>query len=205
MECRHFTKADSPTFNSGSKRSVQPHKIWILSKYCLWICTNICPVTSLENSHNHYMLIKTDMLKRQRQQNWSMNKRSVDKNITFFPPCNVRFQLFDWWPRCLLTRVTAYWPRNLYGPLGILHAQVNATTVISRLHIGHSYVTHSFLLKGEEPPVGIPCDELLTIEHMLLFCSDVIDIREWYFTARSLRNEHLCKTVILLVHFWLHS
>lgn len=38
-------------------------------------------------------------------------------------------------------------------------------TVISRLHIGHSYVTQSFLLKGEEPPVSIPCDELLTIEH----------------------------------------
>ena len=38
-------------------------------------------------------------------------------------------------------------------------------------------MTHSFLLKGEEPPVCIPCDDLLTIEHMLLFCSDLIDMR----------------------------
>ena len=28
-------------------------------------------------------------------------------------------------------------------------------TVIARLHIGHSFITHSFLLKGEEPPVCI--------------------------------------------------
>ena len=32
-------------------------------------------------------------------------------------------------------------------------------TVISRLHIGHLYITCSFLLKGEEPPVCILCDE----------------------------------------------
>ena len=46
-------------------------------------------------------------------------------------------------------------------------------TVMARLHIGYSYITHSFLLKGEEPPMYIGCDEVLTIEHMLLTCSDL--------------------------------
>ena len=33
-------------------------------------------------------------------------------------------------------------------------------SVTSRLHcIGHSYITHSFLLMGEKPPVYIACDE----------------------------------------------
>ena len=61
-------------------------------------------------------------------------------------------------------------------------------TVIARLHIGHSFVTHSFLLKGEEPPmcIGFFC-ELLTIEHILLSCSDCIEIRKSHFTAQSLR------------------
>ena len=40
-------------------------------------------------------------------------------------------------------------------------------TVIARLRIGHSFITHSFLLKGEEPPVCIGCDKRLTIEHIL--------------------------------------
>ena len=39
-----------------------------------------------------------------------------------------------------------------------------------------------FLLKGEEPPMCIGCDELLTIEHILLTCSDLIEIRESHFT-----------------------
>ena len=41
-------------------------------------------------------------------------------------------------------------------------------TVISGLYIGHSDITRSFLLKGEELPVCIGCDERLTIEYILL-------------------------------------
>ena len=48
----------------------------------------------------------------------------------------------------------------------------------------HSYMTHFFLLKGEEPSVCIPCDELLTIEPILLACSDFIEAREWYLTLQ---------------------
>ena len=59
-------------------------------------------------------------------------------------------------------------------------------TVTARLHIGHSFITYSFLLKDEEPPVCIGCDERLTIEHILLTCSDFIEMRESHFTAQSL-------------------
>ena len=59
-------------------------------------------------------------------------------------------------------------------------------TVMAWLHIGHSFLIHSFLLKGEEPPVCIRCDKRLTIEHILLTCSDFIEIRERHFTAKSL-------------------
>ena len=41
-------------------------------------------------------------------------------------------------------------------------------TVTARLHIGHAFLTRSFLLKGEEPPVCIGCDKRLTIQHILL-------------------------------------
>ena len=58
---------------------------------------------------------------------------------------------------------------------------------MARLHIGHSFLTHSFLLKSEELPMCIGCDKHLTIEHILLTCSDIIEIRERHFTAKSLR------------------
>ena len=60
-------------------------------------------------------------------------------------------------------------------------------TVMARLHIAHSFLTHSFLMKGEEPPMCIGCDKRLTIEHILLTYSDFIEIRESHFTAKSLR------------------
>ena len=63
-------------------------------------------------------------------------------------------------------------------------------TVMPRLHVGYFiflFFTHSFLLKGEEPPVCIGCDKCLTIENILLTCSDFNEIRESHFTAKSLR------------------
>ena len=60
-------------------------------------------------------------------------------------------------------------------------------TVTARLHIGHSFITHFFSLKGEELPMCIGRDELLTIEHILLTCSDLIEIRKSHITALLLR------------------
>ena len=60
-------------------------------------------------------------------------------------------------------------------------------TVMARLHIGHLFIAHSFLLKGEKPPMCIGCDKRLTIEHILLTCSDFIEMRESHVTAKSLR------------------
>ena len=73
---------------------------------------------------------------------------------------------------------------------------------MARLHIGHSFLTHSFLLKGEEPPVCIGCDKRLTIEHILLTCSDFIEIRESHLQlshcACCLRIFHLKRFLIFL-------
>ena len=57
----------------------------------------------------------------------------------------------------------------------------------SRLHIGHSFITHSFSLQGEQPPMCIGRDELLTIGHILLTCLYLTEIKESHFTALSLR------------------
>ena len=56
-------------------------------------------------------------------------------------------------------------------------------TVMARLHIGHSFITHSFLLKGEEPPMCIGCDELLTVKHIFLTCSDFLETSEPLYSS----------------------
>ena len=48
-------------------------------------------------------------------------------------------------------------------------------SVLNRLHIGHSYFTHSFLLKKEEPPVCVACNTTITVKHILIECADVVE------------------------------
>ena len=60
-------------------------------------------------------------------------------------------------------------------------------SVLCRLHIGHSFLSHSYLLKRESPPECIPCNERLTIRHLLLDCVDTQEIRTKYYTASSLQ------------------
>ena len=59
--------------------------------------------------------------------------------------------------------------------------------VLCRLHIGHTYYTHSHLLKGEERPFCFACDEPDTIEHILISCTDLIEVRTKYYTAESMK------------------
>ena len=42
--------------------------------------------------------------------------------------------------------------------------------VLSRLKLEHSYLTHSYLLKGEPPPECVTCQCRLSINHILVEC-----------------------------------
>ena len=60
-------------------------------------------------------------------------------------------------------------------------------TVLTRLHTGHSFLTHSFLLKREDPPFCHACDVPFSIKHLLIDCWDVYDVRHKHFTAESMK------------------
>ena len=73
-------------------------------------------------------------------------------------------------------------------------------TVLNRLHIGHSYLTHSFILRKEEVPVCVACDVVLTVKHILIECADLLEIRKKYFEEKSLYS--LFRNVIPEVIFY---
>ena len=58
--------------------------------------------------------------------------------------------------------------------------------VITRARIGHTYFTHSYLLKGEDMPWCIPCHCPDTVKHILLDCIDPRDTRIKYY--RNINN-----------------
>ena len=72
-------------------------------------------------------------------------------------------------------------------------------TVLNRLHIGHSYLTHSFILRKEEAPVCVACDAVIAVKHILIECADLLEIRKKCFEERSLYS--LFRNVILEIIF----
>ena len=48
-------------------------------------------------------------------------------------------------------------------------------SVLARIRIGHTHLTHCFLLKREDPPQCIACDCQLTVKHILFDCVDFIE------------------------------
>ena len=68
--------------------------------------------------------------------------------------------------------------------------------ILTRLHIGHTKLTHSYLLLGEEQPECIPCQSPLTVKHILTECIDYLPIRTSYYKTNDMKKL-LKKTVHL--------
>ena len=75
---------------------------------------------------------------------------------------------------------------KLESPIPMYYGNRKKETVFSRLHIGHTYFSHSYLLKGEDPPHCIACDEPYTVKHVLISCVDLLEIRQKYYSVNSL-------------------
>ena len=62
----------------------------------------------------------------------------------------------------------------------------DSSTVLNRLHIGHSYLTQSFILRREEAPVCIACGAVTTVKHILIEYADLLEMTKKYFEERPL-------------------
>ena len=53
--------------------------------------------------------------------------------------------------------------------------------VLCRLRIGHTHLTHGYLLRGEDPPTCEHCSDPLTVVHILLECPAYDRYRQLHF------------------------
>ena len=60
-------------------------------------------------------------------------------------------------------------------------------SVYTRLKLGHTILTHQYLVKREDPPECIPCDTELTVKHILLECVDFALSRKDFFNATTMK------------------
>ena len=60
--------------------------------------------------------------------------------------------------------------------------------VLARLRLGHTRVTHSYLLQGEEQPQCVGCDAPFTERHLLLECGDFAQVRNNCFHVDNMKE-----------------
>ena len=60
--------------------------------------------------------------------------------------------------------------------------------VLARLRLGHTRVTHSHLLQGEEQPQCVGCDAPFTVRHFLLECGDFAQVRNNCFHVNNMKE-----------------
>ena len=60
--------------------------------------------------------------------------------------------------------------------------------VIAKIRIGHTYITHSHILKGEDPPECVSCNELFTVKHFMTTCSDRCMTRDKYYNVHDMKD-----------------
>ena len=69
-----------------------------------------------------------------------------------------------------------------------MHSPQCKESVLVRMRIGHTYLTHWFLLQKEEPPRCIAYDFRLTVKHILFDCVNFIDSRNRHCNVNSFKE-----------------
>jgi len=116
-------------------------------------------------------------------------RNGVDDRVTFTPlQCVSNFCLDEWqeiWDCCEGNKL-----HSIYPTVGILRHSKNMfrydSVLLNRFRIGHSRLTHSYLLCGDAPPTCHSCGIPLTVKHIV--CTNLRDIREKYFTVSSVTD-----------------
>ena len=60
--------------------------------------------------------------------------------------------------------------------------------VLSRLRIGHTYFSHSYILRREDPPGCTACQEIYSVRHVLIDCIDLGLIRPRFYSVPDMKT-----------------
>jgi len=111
------------------------------------------------------------------------------------------------WSNCVNNKLFA-----IYQTVGsVVHNKRlsrHESVIINRLRIGHTHLTHSYLLSGDDQRACSTCGHPLTVRHILLNCVDLQDVRRRHFSVTCLRdlfetvNSHIVIDFIKYIRFY---
>ena len=69
-----------------------------------------------------------------------------------------------------------------------IYISLHDCVLINRLRIGHTRLTHSYLLLGDDQPECGTCQCPLTVKHILIDCVDLNNVRNKHFVVSSMND-----------------
>lgn len=91
-------------------------------------------------------------------------------------------------PRWKLNKVDWNEYKIISGRPAIVRKIRKEEVVLTRLRIGHTYITHQHILKNEESPICVPCQEVCTVKHILINCHYLRQIRSKHYKSDNLKD-----------------
>ena len=99
----------------------------------------------------------------------------------------LRKQWFDFWSLQVHNKLHSVQP-TLGSCLWVCREKRREELVLCRIRIGHTYLTHRYLLVGDDQPECVSCQEPLTVSHILVHCAEYTHVRQLYFEVQSLQE-----------------
>ena len=71
--------------------------------------------------------------------------------------------------------------------------------VLCRARIGHKYLTHSYILRKDPPPLCEHCQCILTVHQILVECNDFARERKYIFDRRDVVESFRFHTTVIVL------
>ena len=139
---------------------------------------------------SHVGIIGNEIADRKAKDSLHLNMSTFEIPFNSFKPLINKYILSEWqksWDTATFNKLYAIKPVVGNNSSAIRNVR-REDVVITRLRIGHTSFTHSYILNREEQPFCIACNQHITVKHILIDCIDFLQDRNKYFQVRDLRQ-----------------
>ena len=139
---------------------------------------------------SHVGIIGNEIADRKAKDSLHLNMSTFEIPFNNFKPLINKYILSEWqksWDTATFNKLHAIKPVVGNNNSAIRNVR-REDVVITRLRIGHTRFTHSYILNREEQPFCIACNQHITVKHILIDCIDFLQDRNKYFQVCDLRQ-----------------
>ena len=139
---------------------------------------------------SHIGIQGNEMVDKQAKTSLSLEPNSLKNPFSNFKPSINNYVLDQWqtsWNNSIGNKLLEIKP-TIDEHQSVARNIRKEEVVLARLCLGHTRVTHSYLLQGEEQPPCVGCDAPFTVRHILLECGDFAQVRNNCFHVDNMKE-----------------